>query len=223
MKVTTDGCLFGAWVAGKAAASNHKPRKAIDIGAGTGLLSLMLAQKNDLMYISSVEIDKDAAYQAMDNFESSPWRNRLSVIFTNIKTFAPFHKSDLIISNPPFYERELESPDLQKNIAHHSGGLSLDELMGTIALQLEPGGVFYLLLPYKRKDEIEPLIKKHSLHIYEEVLVSQSTKHSPFRIMVKGGNQEEKEIKKSELSICDDNQEYTTAFTEFLKDYYLNL
>src|SRR5262245_47000983 len=90
MKVTTDGCLFGAWVAHQAAAGDHKITKAIDIGAGTGLLSLMLAQKNDLMFISAVEIDKEAAYQAMENFDSSPWKNRLSVVFTNIKSFSPF-------------------------------------------------------------------------------------------------------------------------------------
>lgn len=203
--------------------SGKKIKKALDIGAGTGLQTLMFAQKNEGIYIDAVEVEKEAAIQGRENLETSPWKNRTALIHINIKTFAPVHRYDVIFSNPPFYENELESPDTQKNIAHHSGGLSLDELLAAIALRLEPNGTFYILLPYKRKDEIEPLIKKRSLYIQEKVLVSQSTKHDHFRIMLKGSNQESSEIKTSELSICDDQQQYTLAFTDLLKDYYLKL
>jgi tRNA1Val (adenine37-N6)-methyltransferase len=222
MKVTTDGCLFGAWIAEQASHSNNI-KKALDIGAGTGLLSLMLAQKDNSSSITAIEVDKEAALQAEENFEASPRKKNLEIIHTDIKTFSPLTKFDLIISNPPFYEKELESPDTQKNLAHHSGGLSLDELLKVIATHLETDGVFFLLMPFKRKDEIGPLLKKHSLYITEHVLVSQSTKHEHFRIMIKGGKQEKKEIKISELSIWDNNHQYTPAFTELLKDYYLKL
>jgi tRNA1Val (adenine37-N6)-methyltransferase len=223
MKVTTDACLFGAWVAKDAAESGRKIKIALDIGTGTGLLSLQFAQKNISAHIDAVEVEKEAAIQSRENFKSSPWKNRISLVHINVKTLAPAHKYDTIFSNPPFYENELESPDAAKNIAHHSGGLSLDELLAAIALRLEPAGIFYVLLPYKRNIEIEPLFKKHTLYIHEKVLVSQSTKHDHFRIMLKGSNKEAAEIKTGELSICDDQQQYTEAFTGLLKDYYLKL
>jgi tRNA1Val (adenine37-N6)-methyltransferase len=223
MKVTTDACLFGAWVAKDVADTGKKIIKALDIGAGTGLLTLMFAQKNEGVYIDSVEIEKDAAIQGRENLEASPWKNRTTLVHINVNDFAAANTYDVIFSNPPFYENELESPDIAKNIAHHSGGLSLDELLKAIALRLEPGGVFYVLLPYKRKDEIELLIKKSALFIHHKVLVSQSTRHDHFRIMLKGGDEEAAEIKTSGFSICDDQQQYTPTFTELLKDYYLKL
>jgi tRNA1Val (adenine37-N6)-methyltransferase len=223
MKVTTDACLFGAWAAKDATESARKIKIVLDIGTGTGLLSLMFAQKNESAHIDAVEVEQQAAVQARENFESSPWRNGISLVHISIKDHAPVHRYDTILSNPPFYENELQSPDATKNIAHHSGGLSLDELLTAIALRLVPGGVFYVLLPYKRNNEIALLFKKHALYIQEKVLVSQSTKHDHFRIMLKGSNQESPEIRTSELSICNDQQQYTEGFTELLKDYYLKL
>ncbi len=223
MKVTTDACLFGAWVAKDAAESGRQIKIVLDIGAGTGLLALMFAQKNELASIDAVEVEQQAAIQGRENFESSPWKNRINLVDINIKDLATVHKYDTIFSNPPFYENELQSPDTRKNIAHHSGGLSLDELLAAMALRLEPGGVFYVLLPYKRNNEIASLFKKHALYIQEKILVSQSTKHDPFRIMLKGSNQESAEMRTNQLSICDDQQQYTEGFTELLKDYYLKL
>jgi tRNA1Val (adenine37-N6)-methyltransferase len=223
MKVTTDACLFGAWVAKDAGESGRKIKIGLDIGAGTGLLSLMFAQKNELANIDAVEVEQQAAIQSRENFESSPWKNRISLVHINIKNLAPVHIYDTIFSNPPFYENELQSPVTTRNIAHHSEGLTLDELLAAIALGLKPGGIFYVLLPYKRNNEIALIFKKHALYIQEKVLVSQSTKHDHFRIMLKGSNQESAEIRTSKLSICDDNQKYTEEFTALLKDYYLKL
>ena len=223
MKVTTDACLFGAWIAKDVAESGRRINKALDIGAGTGLLTLMFAQKNEGVHIDTVEIERNAAIQGKENLEDSPWWERTTMVYADIKMLSPVKKYDVIFSNPPFYEKELESPDAIRNMAHHSGGLSLDELLQAIALRLETGGIFYILLPYKRNDEIEQIIKKHSLHIHEKLLVSQSTKHNYFRIMLKGGKEESAEIRASELSIVDNQQQYTPEFTDLLKDYYLKL
>jgi len=223
MKVTTDACLFGAWLAKDFADSGKKIKKALDIGAGTGLLTLMFAQKNEGVHIDAVEIERNAAFQGKENLEASPWWDRTVMIYADIKTLTPVKKYDVIFSNPPFYEKELESPDAARNMAHHSGGLSLDELLKVIAMRLETGGIFYLLLPFKRNDEIEQLTKKHSLHIHEQVLVSQSTTHTPFRIMLKGSNIESAEIKTEGFYICEEGQIYTRAFTDLLKHYYLKL
>lgn len=141
------------------------------------------------------------------------------------KEFLFKKKYDLIISNPPFYENELKGDNSKKNMAHHNEGLLLDDLLTVIKNNLADNGVFFLLLPYKRNEEIKNLFAENNLEIQKLVLVRQSVNHSYFRIMlmgiIKAG--EHKETEFDELSIWNDKQEYTTAFTNLLKDYYLNL
>lgn len=100
MKVCTDACLFGAWVANKV--QKLKPNSVLDVGAGTGLLSLILAQKTDAI-IHAVEIDDEAAKQAEDNFKSSPWSNRIKIINQPVQNIKITGKYDFILSNPPFF------------------------------------------------------------------------------------------------------------------------
>ena len=143
MKVTTDSCLFGAWVA--AAVRSQDPiaigsgvRSLLDIGAGTGLLSLMIAQKNNIS-IDAIEIDKDAFLQASENIAASPWSERIKISHADIKYFNPLPaKYDIIVSNPPFYENEWQSESLQRNTAHHSSELLLTDLLDIISASLKP-------------------------------------------------------------------------------------
>jgi tRNA1Val (adenine37-N6)-methyltransferase len=123
MKVTTDACLFGAWVAKEVGGQKSEVETILDIGTGTGLLSLMLAQKTNAT-IDSVEIDEAAAEQAQENANASLWKDRIFVMPGDAKDMAyTFCKNfDIIISNPPFYENELTSSDHQKNLAHHHRG-----------------------------------------------------------------------------------------------------
>lgn len=224
MKVTTDACLFGAWVAEEARSREPGARSSLDIGTGTGLLALMLAQKNFAMNILAIEIDKDAAEQAGNNSHSSLWKDQVEILEANVKEFSFPEKFDLIISNPPFYEKELRSETDKKNIAHHSEDLTLKELLNIIKNNLNPDGNFFLLLPYKRNDEIKKLFKDHELHVSKMIFVRQSVKHDYFRIFIKGSlNGEEKETEFDEISIWDDKQQYTNEFVRLLKDYYLHL
>jgi tRNA1Val (adenine37-N6)-methyltransferase len=224
MKVTTDGCLFGAWVADKV--QQQQPGlKILDIGTGTGLLSLMLAQKNLTAEIEAKEIDKDAATQAAENVNSSPWKERINVIHTDAKLYSTNKNYNLIISNPPFYEEELKSHDDSKNIAHHSSALTLDGLLDIIKKSLSENGSFYLLLPYKRWEELPALFNKHSLQVAEKTLVRQTTKHNYFRVMLAGTHQGKPGNKypEQEISIKDDAQQYSPEFAALLKEYYLQL
>ena len=131
----------------------------------------------------------------------------------------------MIISNPPFYENEIKSLNEKKNIAHHHSGLLLEELINIIKLNLAPSGDFYLLLPFKRNKEFKEILLKQDLHIKKLILVRQSTRHSYFRVMIYGRTtgSEQSETLIDEISIWDDNKEYTIEFKELLKDYYLNL
>jgi tRNA1Val (adenine37-N6)-methyltransferase len=228
MKVTTDACLFGAWATKEVMSSESVARQVLDVGSGTGLLSLMLAQKtNNSVTIDSIEIDAAAATQAQSNAAASPWKERIFVIPGDAKDMArtPGKKYDAIISNPPFYGNELTSPDHQKNLAHHHSGLLLEELLQIISNNLAPDGHFYLLLPYKRILETGFVLQKYHLEITHATLVRQSTQHDHFRLFIAGkhaGNSEEIYIK-DEIAICNDKQEYTKEFIELLKDYYLYL
>jgi tRNA1Val (adenine37-N6)-methyltransferase len=224
MKVTTDACLFGAWVANEINNEELKIKNCLDIGAGTGLLSLMLVQKNLEVEIIAVEIDEDAKKQAQENIKSSPWNDRIDVLEGDVKDHNFPGKFDLIISNPPFYENEIRSATDSKNVAHHSQSLTLKELLSIIKENLRLTGSFFILLPYKRNDEIKKLFKDQQLHVSKMILVRQSVKHDYFRIFIKGSlNTEEKETEFDELSIWDEKQQYTNEFITLLKDYYLHL
>lgn len=225
MKVTTDSCLFGAWVAKKMAEHTGTSIQLLDIGTGTGLLSLMLAQKNTGCTIDAIEIDRNAYEQALENVMNSPWKEKIHVLHADIKLFEPRKKYDIIISNPPFYEKELKAEDENKNIAHHNAGLSFSDLFEVIKRQLSPEGYFYLLLPYKRNEEVRKLVFEHRFELSQLVLVRQSVNHGYFRIMLCGRLPSEKkeETVLDEMAIKDNNDNYTPSFTSLLKDFYLYL
>jgi len=239
MKVTTDGCLFGAWAAeqvksqipipipiaiGTIGTIGTKVKNILDVGTGTGLLSLMLAQKNS-SNIDAIEIDEDAYEQARENAAGSPFAGRVNLIHGDAKTFSFEKKYDVIVSNPPFYESEILSANPKKNVAHHHSGLLLDELLSVIKTNLASDGVFYLLLPYKRTGEIKKTLVEKDLSILKLVFVKQSTRHGYFRVMLAGSlrGKDEMETTIDELSISNEEQQYSDEVKELLKDYYLYL
>ena len=222
MKVTTDACLFGAWCAEEMSNEPHeKTKNILEIGSGSGLLSLMIAQKNDYL-IDAIEIDKEAAQQAKENISLSPWKDNINLHHADALNFSFNQSYKVIVSNPPFYENEIESANKQKNVAHHSDGLRLSELFSLVKKQLAAHGNFYLLLPLKRKSEAEKFLRKEKLFIQKAVVVSQSVKHQPFRLMIKVGH-ESMQMEEKQISITDEKQQYTLEFISLLKDYYLYL
>ena len=142
MKVTTDGCLFGAWAASRIASSGLG-LQGLDIGAGTGLTSLMVAQQNPGAHIDAIELEANAVDQAMENSRNSPWSGNIAVHHANVNEFAFSRPYDFIVSNPPFYENELKSRDEKRKLAHHDG-LSLPSLLHIIRKNLAPQGRYYL-------------------------------------------------------------------------------
>jgi tRNA1Val (adenine37-N6)-methyltransferase len=221
MKVTTDACLFGAWCADELLKTKEKIKSLLDIGSGTGLLSLMVMQKNDVN-IDAVEIDESAAEQATENFTTSVWKDRLQVLKGDV-TQMQLPQYDCIISNPPFYENELQSPNSKRNVAHHSHGLKLDDLLQIIDNHLSDEGFFFLLLPYKRIDEAKQLMQKNNLYPFKELIAHQSLNHPPFRYMVMGSKKGFENVDTKEIFITSSPNNYTEDFIKLLKEYYLNL
>ncbi len=222
MKVCTDACLFAAWVTNGIESEKSKIESVLDIGAGTGLLSLMLAQKTGAR-IEAVEIDEQAALQAKENFEASLWQDRLILYNTPLQQFNPTNTYDLIISNPPFFERSLRSTNEQRNLAKHSCRFSFNDLINVVVKLLKPTGKFCLLLPYTQSKTFETIAKRNQLHLIQKADVQQTALHSFFRTMSIFTTETSFETKYEILSIKDDKNNYTPRFIELLKDYYLNL
>lgn len=223
MKVCTDACIFGACVAGSI--GNNIPQMAgsncLDIGSGTGLLSLMIAQKNPNSIIDAIEIEKNAYEQAKENFSISKWNDRLNIFHTDAKDFGSQKKYDLIISNPPFYENELQSTEKNKNIAKHDEGLTLKDLIAIVKKNLSESGFFAILLPYHRIKYFEDLATENSLFLRQKLLIRQTPSHNFFRgILFFSNNKSNPQT--NELTIKN-NDSYTEDFTALLKDYYLKL
>ena len=231
MKVCTDACLFGAWVSQKTLVQNSN--SIVDIGTGTGLLSLMLAQVTETSKasITAIEIESQAATEANSNFNISKWSDRLKLVNDSIQNFTASSKGllfDIVISNPPFYEGDLKSPDANKNKAAHSTELPWSILVENVSSLLTEAGCFFVLVPSLRAYTMQKLAEAHQLQLVEEVLVYNDAKHLPFRSFLhfkKNSNTLDKEISvlRNKIVIKNTDNTYSTAFTELLKDYYLHL
>lgn len=222
MKVCTDASLFGAWVADKIEKRATVPNNILDIGAGTGLLSLMLAQKCDTA-IDAIEINADAALQATANIKAAPWNNRMRLKQIALQEFTPESKYEIIISNPPFFEFDLRSENDNKNAAKHDSTLTFDELVSFIKKHLHITGMAAVLIPFARYAYFVSLLEGAGLFIQESLAVKQSPTHTPFRWMLIFSHKEITNPPVNELTIKDLNGNYSKEFSFLLKDYYLKL
>lgn len=225
MKVCTDACLFGALTANLKLILSEvegQTSNCLDIGTGTGLLSLMFAQKNADTIIDAVELDTAAAEQANENFSASPWKERMNIFNTDILSFNIKKKYDLIISNPPFFEDDLRSPDQDKNNAKHDTSLSLTGLLQVVQKYLTKDGMFALLLPHHRVDHFIEEAGKQELYLIQKILVKQTDRHDHFRGILFFGRKNA-EPSNASMSIKDKEENYTPEFVAALKEYYLHL
>ena len=221
MKVTTDGCLFGAVVADNLKKWQNKFQHILDIGTGTGLLSLMIAQVTDAG-IDAIEIEKDTAEQARLNVAASPFSKTINIIHADLNQFKTTDKYDLICSNPPFYEADLKSPKLNKNIAKHDNSLTFTQLLKSATAILSEEGIFAVLLPYHRTVYFTTEATQMGLHLVKNLSVKQSVSHDHFRSILFYSRK--KTIMESrEIIIKKVDGKYTEEFISLLKDYYLHL
>ncbi len=219
MKVCTDACLFGAWAAKTVNDCEIAPKSILDIGAGTGLLSLMLAQTCSAQ-IDAVEIEAAAATEAAANCKASPWKDQINVIHHQVQALANNQKLyDLIISNPPFYEQDLKSPDTNKNLALHSQALTLKELLVSANQLLAEKGYFAVLLPFERKAIFVALAEKEGLYVQKSTDVQQTEKHAYFRTMLLLSRTET--AVKTDKMIIKINNAYSAEFRALLTPFYL--
>lgn len=220
MKVCTDACLFGAWVAKKLAHNEIEAENILDIGCGTGLLSLMLAQMTTAK-IDAVEIDENAFIQAKENVKLTKWKEQIKIHHGSIVEYTSHKKYELIICNPPFYEDQLKSDDTARNKAMHATTLSYQDLINSIKNNLAKNGIAAILLPYHALEKVEKTLSSEQLFVYEKLNAAHSPKHPFFRGLLLI-SENKKPLSVGMLSIKTEDQEYSNEFKEFLKDYYLN-
>ncbi|MCU0326903.1 MAG: methyltransferase [Spirosomaceae bacterium] len=217
MKVCTDACILGAFV------DVINADKILDIGAGTGLLSLMIAQRTNAP-IEAVEIDEDAYNQAIENVANTPFTNQIKVYKTRIQEFTRdlFRSYSLIVSNPPFYQNSLQSPDNQTNKALHNTELSFEELADCVAKLLDVKGRFFVLLPYSETQKFVEIAKTYGLFVNHQLHIRHDENKPIFRVVSTFTSDSNSELMIDELKIWQENGKvYDQKFRELLKDYYL--
>ncbi len=219
MKVTTDACLFGGWMTDLIKKENFHLQNALDIGTGTGLLSLMIAQETDFN-IDAIEIDEAAAEQAIQNIAQSIFNEKINVFATSLQDYKSQKKYDLIFSNPPFYEGDLKSPNEEKNKAMHDTGLALVEIMRYADENLADRGHLMLLLPEKRTTDIKKFEEYFDFHIHHHIQVKQSMHHTIFRHMLHIQKIAPSELFQQSIAIKREDGLYTDDFIHLLKPYY---
>lgn len=221
MKVCTDACLFGAWLASLIQEGEIITSTALDIGVGTGLLSMMIAQKSQGL-IHGIELDSEAYGQALKNIQESPYKNRCAVSNVSLQEYLPENKFDFVFSNPPFFEGDLRSSVQNKNHAKHDTSLTLHELILFISNHLALNGLGSILIPYNRLAYTKKILEQYQLYVSKEMLVRQTVKSNYFRAMLLFSSKNQS-CESVDISIHDEHRTYTEAFQKLLKEYYLYL
>lgn len=218
MKVCTDSCILGAWTV----LQPECAKTILDIGTGTGLLALMLAQKSEGL-IDAIESDPESAGQAKENIRQSPVAGRIRVLEGDVRDYSAETRYDFIITNPPFFESDLPSPEHKKNKAKHTANLRLEELVSAIGKNLKPDGAFSILLPAHRTNYFEGLVTANGFFLRKKLTIRQTPSHAPFRSICLFGYQKPSETLSEEMNIKEKDGKYSLGFTEIMTDYYLNL
>lgn len=221
MKVCTDACIFGAYVATMLHKKQPFADQILDIGAGTGLLSLMMAQQTTGK-IDAIEIEEAAFTQACENIEQSPWKEKISILNQDALAFNPEKKYDCIVSNPPFFEGDLKSGNQKKDAAKHDSTLTLEQLLWIIDRHLSSTGSFAVLLPYHRLNYFIEIAKDAKYSLNESLLVQHTEAHPFFRGILLF-SKTDRPVKKKELAIKNKTGNYTAEFCALLEPYYLHL
>lgn len=218
MKVSTDACIQGAWTT-----TPLGNTRVLDIGTGTGLLSLMLAQKNCELSIDAIEFDKAAAEQAEENVAVSAWGNKINVICADAVTYSYQYHYELIISNPPFFNNSLLGPTIERNHARHTITLTYQALFDVISKCLAPGGVASVLLPADNVGMWEGILSASNWQVGKKLLVYPRVGAAPNRAVLLCTQGTSLHTVEEHLYIRTAENSYTQEFEELMRPYYLNL
>ena len=220
MKIGTDGVLLGAWTP-----IENNPKSVLDIGTGTGIIALMLAQRSDAEQIDALEIDESAYEQAVENFENSPWGDRLFCFHAGLDEFIddPEDEYDLIVSNPPFYSEEYRSENKQRDLARFQGAMPFEELVEAAVLLLSENGIFSVIIPFNEEDRFIELCAEAELFPIKVTRVKGTPNSKIIRSLLAFKRYELSVLTADELVIEISRHEYTPEYISLTKDFYLKM
>ena len=231
MKVSTDACIQGAWASRWLQQHHYSSNaKILDIGTGTGLLSLMMLQLNPGDNIDAIELNSDAFLQAKKNFSSSPWVDQLAVYHHSLNAYLvklagdPGNKQyDFIICNPPFFHNHLQAQQKARNDARHSISLSKGDLAHAVSLLLDGQGIFCVMYPCTEWDDWLRVGRDHGLYALSAIEVRPKATMQPNRVIGLFSKQNNQRSETETLVIYEEDKNYTEQFKALLQPYYLAL
>ncbi|WP_029596741.1 tRNA1(Val) (adenine(37)-N6)-methyltransferase [Flavobacterium sp. ACAM 123] len=220
MKIGTDGVLLGAWVP-----ITNNPFSILDVGAGTGIIALMLAQRTNAEQIDALEIDEQAYEQAMDNFEKSPWSDRLFCFHAGLDEFVeePEDEYDLIISNPPFYTEDYKTECEQRDLARFQDAMPFEDLIEAADLLLSENGIFAVIIPFKEEQKFLALAKEMELYPIKITRVKGTPTTEIKRSLLAFSRNEITDFPIDELIIEITRHVCTPEYITLTKDFYLKM
>lgn len=214
MKVNTDGVLLGAW------AAVNQAKTILDIGTGTGVIALMMAQKNTTANIDAIEIDENAYYQAAENFTSSKWAIRLKAIHSSLQNYFPDNKYEVIICNPPYFADDLKTKNPAKNVAKHSIALSYAELLEGVNRLLAPGGSCYIVVPVFNVQRLADLAGIQNLFISRQATVTAVEGKLPYLALLQI-RQVNEPVSSENITIQLAHGNFTQTYQALTAEFYL--
>ena len=219
MKIGTDGVLLGAW-----ASLQNGPNAVLDIGAGTGVIALILAQRSNAETIDAIEVDENAYEQCVENFEASPWADRLFCYHAGLEEFVEEIEEtyDLIVSNPPFYSEKVSSGDLSRDMARQNQSLPFHELIKGICKLLSRTGIFATIIPFKEEERFMELAVKCGLFPQRITRVKGNLNAEIKRSLIALGFKKT-DVEKTELTIEIKRHQYTKEYVNLTRDFYLKM
>lgn len=219
MKVGTDGVLLGA-----ATSLKNKPQSILDVGAGTGVVALMMAQRSNAKIVDAIEFDGDAYEQCLDNFEASAWSDRLFCYHASFREFTSEmdESYDLIVSNPPFYTETVASGSTSRDLARQNATLPFAQLIEGVALLLSENGIFSLIMPLSEENKVLGLAKNKGLHPFE-ILRIRGNPNAPFKRSIVQFSSTKGAITEKELIIELNRHQFTPEYIDLTKDFHLKM
>lgn len=219
MKIGTDGVLLGAWTS-----IENNPFSILDIGAGTGILSLMLAQRSSAETIDAIEIDDDAYEQCVNNFEASPWGDRLFCYHASLEEFVEDidEQYELIICNPPYYSEDYKTENSSRDLARFQDAMPFEHLVKSISKLLSEEGLFSVIIPFKEEETFIDLASKYNLFPHR-ILHVKGNPTSEIKRSLMEFSFRENDTKISELIIETERHQYTEDYINLTKDFYLKM